>query len=87
MDEHVTKLLTGFAHVCTTATLEPDDWQRLYEVVLDAHERRVVPAPHIVKDFMIAQGCSHQKAGFLSNQYEHFCNILRLYDERKRPVS
>ena len=83
MDEHMTTLLTAFAHVCTTGTLEPDDWQRLYEVVLDAHERRVVPAPHLVKEFMIAQGCSSQKAGFLSNQYEHFSNLLRLYDERR----
>lgn len=83
MDQHAMGLLQVFAKACPRTLLRHDDWQRLYEFTLHVHRQRVVPTTRTVRDYLITQGCSLQKASWLSNQFGHFCALLRLYDGQK----
>jgi hypothetical protein len=83
MDQHARALLQVFARACSNAVLQSDDWQKLYDLVLYVHQHRVVSPTRMVREYLVTQGCSLQKASFLSNQYDRLHTILRLYDEQR----
>ncbi len=87
MDTRVEALLEDLAKLCSTVALHQDDWKKLYAVSLCAHARGGVPDPRTMKRYLMDHGCSIQKAGFLSRQFDHLCTVLRMYDEQKSPTA
>ena len=83
MDPYLEILLHEFRRVCPEAPLKQDDWKGLYEICLYAHARDVAPPASTFRDYLVTQGCSLQKASFLSHHYGHLINILKLWDQRK----
>ena len=79
MDGHLQALLRDFSKVCTHESMQEDDWQRLYQISLYAYAVGTPPASTI-KAFLVKNGCSMQKANFVSHQYHHLTTILRLHD-------
>jgi len=86
MDMTARKLLEAFSVACPK-TLREEDWQRLYAFTLHVHRRHIVPTNRTVRDYLISQGCSLQKASWLSNQFHHLSDILKLYDEKDHSES
>jgi len=83
MDQEAAQLLEIVANVCAKSTMRPIDWQHLYAFTLYVHGKGLTVHAPIVREALIAQGCSRQKAGWLSTQYHHFAGLLALYDHRK----
>ena len=83
LDPHLEILLQEFMRVCPETGLKQDDWRGLYEICLFAQEHDVAPPARTLREYLCRHGCSLQKATFLSNQYGHLINILKLKDERK----
>jgi hypothetical protein len=83
LDPHLEILLQEFTRVCPETGLKQEDWRGLYEICLFAQEHDVAPTDRTIRDYLVSHGCSLQKATFLSNQYGHLINILKLRDERK----
>ena len=87
VDPHLEILLEEFVRVCPEdAPLEQDHWKGLYEICLFVHEQELMPPAWTIRDYFVTHGCSLRKATFLSHQYGHFLNILKLRDQR-RPSS
>lgn len=76
----VEALLVDLATTCAKVALQQEDWQKLYEVCLQAHRHGGIPDLPTFKAYLIANGCSKAKAGFLGRQFGHLTEILRLYD-------
>jgi hypothetical protein len=86
LDPHLEILLHEFTRVCPESALKQEDWAGLYEICLYAHEQDVAPPASSIKDYLITHRCSLQKATFLSHQYGHLINILKLRDQRKNQL-
>ncbi len=82
MHSQVAAVLGNLAKVCQTASLNQHDWEKLYEVALCVHAHGGAD-PGTIKRYLMEQGCSIQKAGFLSRQVLHLCTVLEMYDERR----
>lgn len=82
MHSRLAVLLENLANVCKTVALESNDWKQLYEVALCVHANAGMDSKTI-KRYLMEQGCSVQKAGFLSRQVQHLCTVLEMYDERR----
>ncbi len=87
MDKHVQRLLQDLARTCPASDLQQKDWEEMYEICLYAHLNAIVLTPRSLRVFLHEQGCSVQKAAFLSHQVEHLTRILSLYDERRAEQS
>jgi len=83
MDEKATQLLQAFVEACPRRFLRSDDWERLYAFTLYVHGQRLGPAVKTVRDYLMAHGCSLQKASWVSAEYKHFAELLTLYDQHK----
>ena len=83
MDTHLETLLHAFSRLSPEESMQQDDWQRLYQICLDAHHLAECPPPWAIRDYYGTKGCSLQKANFLSHQYNHLTTILKLYDHRR----
>jgi len=83
MDQAAEKLLKHFVQVCHNVTLCPEDWRRLYRFTLDNHRRGLNTDHRMVREYLVKEGCSLQKASWLSAQYHHFIQLLSLYDHEK----
>jgi hypothetical protein len=82
MHSQVAAVLEHLAKACQTVALNQNDWEQLYEVALLVHAHAGVDSKAI-KRYLMDQGCSIQKAGFLSRQVLHLCTVLKMYDERR----
>ena len=85
MDGHLQLLLRDFSSLCREESMQEDDWQRLYQICLCAHQVADVPPPWAIRDYLVTKGCSLQKASFLSHQYQHLTTVLKLYDLHRGP--
>ena len=83
MDQAAETLLKHFVQVCHNVTLSPEDWRRLYRFTLDNHRRSLNTDHRTVREYLVKQGCSLQKASWLSAQYQHFTELLTLYDQQR----
>ena len=83
MDKHIKTLLQELARTCPASELQGEDWHKLYEIALYGHLNDIVLTSRIVRTFLHDQGCSLQKAAFLSHQVDHLKTVLTLYDERR----
>lgn len=83
MDETATQLLKIVADAGSNRTMQPIDWQHLYAYTLYVHRQDQTVHARTVRDALITQGCSQQKAAWLSTQYHHFAELLALYDHQK----
>ena len=83
MDQAAEQLLKQFAQVCRTGTLHSEDWQRLYAFTLHVHRRHLNTHHRTVRDYLIMQGCSLQKASWVSGQYLRFAELLGFYDRQR----
>lgn len=86
MHSQVAAVLEHLVKVCQTVTLNQNDWEQLYEVALCIHAHDGVD-PVTIKRYLMEQGCSLQKAGFLSRQVLHLCTVLDMYDERRNQAA
>ena len=82
MQSQVMSVLGKLSNVCQSESLNQSDWEQLYEVALCVHAHGPVK-PEAIKSYLIKQGCSIQKAGFVSRQVLHLCTVLEMYDERR----
>ena len=83
MDKTAIQLLHDFAKVaCSRVSLKEDDWQRLYCFTLDVHRRGLNTHPRAIRDYLVKHGCSLQKASWVSGHYQHFTELLTLYDQQ-----
>jgi hypothetical protein len=83
LDPHLNILLKDFIRLCPDdAPLEQDDWTGLYEICLFVHTQGIQCTASAIGEFLLRHGCSSRKTTFVSHQYRHFLNILRLHDER-----
>ncbi len=84
MEKKAQQLLKDFAAVCSAVTLRPDDWPRFYALTVHVHRHHLHIDPRTVRDYLVNQGCSLQKASWLSAQYQHFLELLAWYDQHKQ---
>ena len=82
MDITAMQLLHDFAKACPRLSLDQDAWQRLYRFTLDVHRRGLNTHPRAIRDYLVKHGCSLQKASWVSGQYQHFTELLTLYDQQ-----
>jgi hypothetical protein len=83
MDGHLQMLLRDFSSLWPQESMQEDDWQRLYQICLYAHQVGDVPPPWTVRDYLVTKGCSLQKANLASQHYGHLTMILKLHDQRR----
>jgi hypothetical protein len=85
MDEKATKLLEAFAEVCRRqeGPPRPEHWQHLYDFTLYVHRRGLHPTARTVRDYLVAHGCSVQKANWVGGEYKRFAELLALYDQQR----
>ncbi len=83
LDQTGALLLQRFAQGCSTVTFCAGDWQRLYHLTLDMHRYGLKTHPHTMRDYLTSRGCSLQKASWVSAHYQHFSELLSLYDQLK----
>ncbi len=81
--EMALQLLHDFAKRGPQSPTDQDAWQQLYAFTLDVHRRGVKMKSRMVREYLISHGCSLQKASWLSGQYQHFMELLSLYDHQK----
>jgi hypothetical protein len=81
MDKHADKLLKAFAVVCQKqGAPSSEHWDRLSAFTLYVHGRALAIDALLVREYLVRQGCSFQKANWASGEYRHFIELLRLYD-------
>ena len=85
MDKKAMQLLHDFARACLRGSFDQEDWQHLYRFSLDVHRRGLKTHPRAIRDYLVKHGCSLQKASWLSAQYQHFMDLLTLYDVKSEP--
>jgi hypothetical protein len=83
MHAEVEAQLKVLANLCPTVFLEDKEWETLYRVSLTIHTHGGLQDHQIVNRFLLDQGCSLHKAGFLSRQVLHLCTVLQKYDDHR----
>jgi hypothetical protein len=86
MHAQVEAQLKVVANLCPTVFLEDKEWETLYRVSLTIHTHGGLQDHKVVKRFLLDNGCSLQKAGFLSRQILHLCTVLKMYDEQRNQL-
>jgi hypothetical protein len=82
MDITAMQLLHDFARACPRVSFDEDAWQHLYRFTLDNHRRALSIDKRTVRDYLVKHGCSLQKASWVCSHYQHFTELLTLYDQQ-----
>ncbi len=82
MDVASTRLLQGFAGSASGDHLQPDDWRRFFEFIIDAYERDVAIGADEVRSGLAAARFPDTAARDLAAFYDRARNLLEHRDDR-----
>ena len=83
MDHQAERLLRSFADAAKNPTLSNQEWQLLYQLATRVHRKSIRLSGLMLTFRLIAQGVSQERAERFGTEFDHYRDLLALYDRER----